>query len=134
MSRKTRYRELVKLLGENEIKLTTLLDPEESVKNEVINEMMCNSQLSYDELVVLRQYAEAIVNGSTKAAEFIRDTAGEKPATNVDITDERQSGIRQMSDDELKALIADLTKNNPTYPTPYDSQPQPQPIKTKLKK
>ena len=122
MSRKTRYRELVKLLGENEIKLTTLLDPEESVKNEVINEMMCNSQLSYDELVVLRQYAEAIVNGSTKAAEFIRDTAGEKPATNIDVTDERQSGIRQMSDDELKALIADLTKNNPTYPTPYDAQ------------
>ena len=121
MSRKTRYRELVKLLGENEIKLTTLLDPEESVKNEVINEMMCNSQLSYDELVVLRQYAEAIVNGSTKAAEFIRDTAGEKPATNIDVTDERQSGIRQMSDDELKALIADLTKNNPTYPTPYDA-------------
>ncbi len=121
MSRKTRYRELVKLLGENEIKLTTLLDPEESVKNEVINEMMCNSQLSYDELVVLRQYAEAIVNGSTKAAEFLRDTAGEKPATNIDVTDERQSGIRQMSDDELKALIADLTKNNPTYPTPYDS-------------
>lgn len=121
MSRKTRYRELVKLLGENEIKLTTLLDPEESVKNEVINEMMCNSQLSYDELVVLRQYAEAIVNGSTKAAEFIRDTAGEKPATNIDVTDERQSGIRQMSDDELKALIADLTKNNPTYPTPYDT-------------
>ena len=114
MSRKTRYRELVKLLGENEIKLTTLLDPEESVKNEVINEMMCNSQLSYDELVVLRQYAEAIVNGSTKAAEFLRDTAGEKPATNIDVTDERQSGIRQMSDDELKALIADLTKNNPT--------------------
>lgn len=121
MSRKTRYRELVKLLGENEIKLTTLLDPEESVKNEVINEMMCNSQLSYDELVVLRQYAEAIVNGSTKAAEFLRDTAGEKPATNIDVTDERQSGIRQMSDDELKALIADLTKNNPTYPTPYDA-------------
>ena len=121
MSRKTRYRELVKLLGENEIKLTTLLDPEESVKNEVINELMCNSQLSYDELVVLRQYAEAIVNGSTKAAEFLRDTAGEKPATNIDVTDERQSGIRQMSDDELKALIADLTKNNPTYPTPYDS-------------
>ena len=121
MSRKTRYRELVKLLGENEIKLTTLLDPEESVKNEVINEMMCNSRLSYDELVVLRQYAEAIVNGSTKAAEFIRDTAGEKPATNIDVTDERQSGIRQMSDDELKALIADLTKNNPTYPTPYDT-------------
>ena len=121
MSRKTRYRELVKLLGENEIKLTTLLDPEESVKNEVINEMMCNSQLSYDELVVLRQYAEAIVNGSTKAAEFLRDTAGEKPATNIDVTDERQSGIRQMSDDELKALIADLTKNNPTSPTPYDS-------------
>ena len=121
MSRKTRYRELVKLLGENEIKLTTLLDPEESVKNEVINEMMCNSQLSYDELVVLRQYAEAIVNGSTKAAEFLRDTAGEKPATNIDVTDERQSGIRQMSDDELKALIADLTKNNPTCPTPYDS-------------
>ena len=121
MSRKTRYRELVKLLGENEIKLTTLLDPEESVKNEVINEMICNSQLSYDELVVLRQYAEAIVNGSTKAAEFLRDTAGEKPATNIDVTDERQSGIRQMSDDELKALIADLTKNNPTYPTPYDS-------------
>ena len=121
MSRKTRYRELVKLLGENEIKLTTLLDPEESVKNEVINEMMCNSQLSYDELVVLRQYAEAIVNGSTKAAEFLRDTAGEKPATNIDVTDERQSGIRQMSDDELKALIADLTKNNPTYPTPYGS-------------
>ena len=121
MSRKTRYRELVKLLGENEIKLTTLLDPEESVKNEVINEMMCNSQLSYDELVVLRQYAEAIVNGSTKAAEFLRDTAGAKPATNIDVTDARQSGIRQMSDDELKALIADLTKNNPTYPTPYDS-------------
>lgn len=130
MSRKTRYRELVKLLGENEIKLTTLLDPEESVKNEVINEMMCNSQLSYDELVVLRQYAEAIVNGSTKAAEFLRDTAGEKPATNIDVTDERQSGIRQMSDDELKALIADLTKNNPTYPTPYDTRTPTNPNKT----
>ena len=130
MSRYTRYRELVRQLGKSKIELTTLLDPNESVKNQTINDMMCNSMLSYDELVILRQYAEAIVNGSTKAAEFVRDTLGEKPATNVDIKDERQTGIRNMSDEELKALIDDLTKNTTVYPTIADapaSAPSPAP-------
>lgn len=121
MSRYTRYRELVRQLGKSKIELTTLLDPNESVKNQTINDMMCNSMLSYDELVILRQYAEAIVNGSTKAAEFVRDTLGEKPATNVDIKDERQTGIKNMSDEELKALIDDLTKNTTVYPTIADA-------------
>ena len=63
--------------------------------------MMEETEMTLDDVVILQQYAKAIINQDTKAAEFIRDTKGEKPATTVDMSVDNKSQIEQMSDEEL---------------------------------
>lgn len=59
--------------------------------------------ISLVELVTLSQAAKAIEDGDTRAATFLRDTAGCKPVEKV----QRQSGnIAELSDAELDFLLA----------------------------
>lgn len=59
--------------------------------------------ISLVELVALSQAAKAIEDGDTRAATFLRDTAGCKPVEKV----QRQSGnIAELSDAELDFLLA----------------------------
>ena len=109
MSRYTRYQNLIRQLGKNEVKLSDILADPITLNNPLFP-IMANSELSYDELVVLRQYAEAIDNGSTKAAEFIRDGGGEKPTTGIDFND-TTAGIKDMSKDEIEEILANLNNN-----------------------
>ena len=109
MSRYTRYQNLIRQLGKNEVKLSDILADPVTINNPLFP-IMANSELSYDELVVLRQYAEAIYSGSTKAAEFIRDGGGEKPTTGIDFND-TTAGIKDMSKDEIEEILANLNNN-----------------------
>ena len=61
-----------------------------------------------DEAGILQQYAKAILGQDTKAMEFLRDTAGEKPSTQVDLSTD-ESGLSKMSLDDLMALKEALT-------------------------
>lgn len=75
-------------------------------KSAVFQELVGNVNLddiSLAELVTLSQAAKAIEDGDTRAATFLRDTAGCKPVEKV----QRQTGnIGELSDAELDFLIA----------------------------
>lgn len=59
--------------------------------------------ISLVELVTLSQAAKAIEDGDTKAAVFLRDSAGCKP---VDKVQRATGNIGELTDDELEFLIA----------------------------
>ena len=101
-----RWRDIVSELSEREITLENICDPE-SNKQLGLLEMARNKNMSLGELTILRQYSEAILNGSTKAAEYLRDTKGEKPSTQLDVTT-AESGLKNLSEDELRELLNHL--------------------------
>jgi len=102
-----KWKDIASELSEREITLAEICDPD-SPKQLGLLEMAKSQKMSLGDLTLLRQYSEAIVNGSTKAAEFIRDTMGEKPSTQLQI-EEKPSGLKEMSLDELIEL-RDLLK------------------------
>ena len=105
-----RYRRIVQELGARNISLKDLVSSEALTQKEPgILEMMRDTEMTFDELVVLQQYSQAIVNQSTKAAEFLRNTAGDAPSTQLEVNDNRDSGLSQMSLEELEEL-RDLLK------------------------
>ena len=64
--------------------------------------MIKKEKMTMDEVVVLQQYAKAIIQQDTKAAEFIRDSVGEKPSTVVDMNVEEKSALESMTLEELE--------------------------------
>lgn len=105
-ARRKKYKDIIKEMGECEI---TLKDISKGEKLDGLTYLLDKNGATLDEYVVLQQYANAIYDRSTKAAEFLRDTAGEKPSTQVDLNDSRTSGLSQMSLEELKEM-RDLLK------------------------
>lgn len=75
-------------------------------KSMVFQELVAQVNLddiSLVELVTLSQAAKAIEDGDTRAAAFLRDSAGCKPVEKV----QRQTGnISELSDEQLEFLIA----------------------------
>ena len=71
-------------------------------------EMVKKNDMTMDEVVVLQQYSKAIIDRDTRAAEFLRDTVGEKPSTQIDMSVE-DSGLSKMSLEDLLEL-RDLLK------------------------
>lgn len=63
-----------------------------------------------DDIPLLEAVSFAIFNramkGDIKAAEFIRDTIGEKPATNINLSlGEKETTLSALSEEDLKKLI-----------------------------
>lgn len=105
-NRKRKYADIFKDMGECQI---TLEDIASGKKTDGFLYLLDENGATFDEMVALQQYSKAIIDRDTKAAEFIRDSKGEKPSTHVDLTTKDESGISQMSLDELKEL-RDLLK------------------------
>lgn len=107
--RRRKYKQIISELGIRNITMediaTGLGDKEPGFIN-----MMHETDMTLDEAVVLQQYAKAIINQDTRAAEFLRDSVGEKPSQQLDINTTDESGISQMSYEELIEL-RDLLKN-----------------------
>ena len=106
--RRKKYRDIVKEMGQRNITLTDIASGLGD-KEKGFLDMMDKTGMTMDEATILQQYSKAIINQDTKAAEFLRDTAGEKPSTQVDLTTKDESGISKMSLEELIEL-RDLLK------------------------
>lgn len=100
-----KWKNVVKELSDREISLGDIAD-ENSPAQYTLRAIAQKNHLTLGELVVLRQYAEAI-HGSTKSAEFLRDTMGEKPTNDVNLTTS-QSPLASLSDDDLRLILENL--------------------------
>lgn len=98
-------------LGQRNITLKDIASTDFGGKSRGFIDMMDKTGMTMDDVVMLQAYSKAIIDRDIKAAEFIRDTKGEKPATTVDMSVNDKSPIEQMSDDELKAYKELLEAN-----------------------
>lgn len=99
------WRVITKVLGECGIPLDEV-DKLDAYGGDLVH-LVNADYITLSDLVVLGQYARAIRDGDTKAATFLRDTAGYKPATDVTI-EHRDSGIESLSDEQLESLLDKL--------------------------
>ena len=107
--RRKKYKDIVKELGARNITLKDIASDDLNGKYLGFLDMMDETGMTMDEAAVLQQYSKAIVDRDTKAVEFLRDTVGEKPSTQLDIKSEDESGLSKMSLEELIEL-RDLLK------------------------
>ncbi len=105
-ARRKKYKDIIKDLGECQISLDDIASGK---KTDGFLYLLDKNGATFDEMVVLQQYSKAIVDRDTKSAEFLRDSVGEKPSTQVDLNGTVESGISQMSKEELIEL-RDLLK------------------------
>ena len=76
--------------------------------------------MTFDDVVILQQYARAITDGDTKAATFLRDTAEGSPKQQIDINGDK-TGLSQLSYEELLSLrdtLASSTSSRAVKNTP----------------
>lgn len=108
---KKKMKQIAIELGQRNITLKDIASTDFGGKSRGFIDMMDNTGMTMDDVVMLQAYSKAIIDRDIKAAEFIRDTKGEKPSTTVDMTIGDKSPIEQMSDEELKAY-SELLKAN----------------------
>ena len=108
---KKKMKQIAIELGQRNITLKDIASTDFGGKSRGFIDMMDKTGMTMDDVVMLQAYSKAIIDRDIKAAEFIRDTKGEKPSTTVDMTIGDKSPIEQMSDEELKAY-SELLKAN----------------------
>lgn len=108
---KKKMKQIAIELGQRNITLKDIASTDFGGKSRGFIDMMDKTGMTMDDVVMLQAYSKAIIDRDIKAAEFIRDTKGEKPATTVDMSVSDKSPIEQMSDEELKAY-SELLKAN----------------------
>ena len=97
-ARRRKYRDIIKELGECQISLGDIASGK---KTDGFLYLLDKNGATFDEMVVLQQYSKAIIDRDTKSAEFLRDSVGEKPSTQVDVSGVNDTGLSKMSYDEL---------------------------------
>ena len=108
---KKKMKQIALEMGQRGITLKDVASTDFGGKSRGFIDMMDKTGMTMDEVVILQAYSKAIIDRDIKAAEFLRDTKGEKPATTVDMSVSDKSPIEQMSDEELKAY-KELLKAN----------------------
>ena len=108
---KKKMKQIALEMGQRNITLKDIASTDFGGKSRGFIDMMDKTGMTMDDVVMLQAYSKAIIDRDIKAAEFIRDTKGEKPATTVDMSVSDKSPIEQMSDEELKAYKALLEAN-----------------------
>lgn len=108
---KKKMKQIAIELGQRNITLKDIASTDFGGKSRGFIDMMDKTGMTMDDVVMLQAYSKAIIDRDIKAAEFIRDTKGEKPATTVDMSVKDKSPIEQMSDKELKAYKELLEAN-----------------------
>ena len=98
------HRTIVRELSDRQIPLNLLSDES---KAKGLAQMLEEDVLSLSELVILGQFAKAIDDSDTRAAEFLRDTAGYKPQTDVTVEHKTQ-GLASLTDTQLLTLLQAL--------------------------
>lgn len=118
--KRKKYREIVKEMGARNITLQDIASDDLNGKYLGFLDMMDETGMTMDEAAVLQQYSKAIIDRDTKAVEFLRDTVGEKPSTQLDIKSDDESGLSKMSLEELIEL-RDLLKTTSNLNEKRDS-------------
>lgn len=108
---KKKMKQIAIELGARHITLHDIATQDFNGKSRGFIDMMDKTGMTMDDVVMLQAYSKAIIDRDIKAAEFIRDTKGEKPSTTVDMTVGDKSPIEQMSDKELAAYKELLIAN-----------------------
>ena len=98
--RKKTFKELINTIGEMVVN-----DPNLLKKTKVNSLDVKQKDITYAFLVAFRQYQKAITKGDTRAAEFLRDTAGEKPLNQVEVNQDYEdltplADLLKMDEDE----------------------------------
>lgn len=106
------YRTIVRELSDRQIPLNLLSDES---KAKGLAQMLEEDVLSLSELVILGQFAKAIDDSDTRAAEFLRDTAGYKPQTDVTVEHKTQ-GLASLTDTQLLTLLQALNSEQGALP------------------
>jgi hypothetical protein len=106
-TRKKKYKDIIRELGECQISLKDIANGK---KLDGFMYLLDKNGATLDEYVILQQYSKAIVDRDTKSAEFLRDSSGQKPSTQVDLNDNRNSGLSEMSTEELREMVTLLKK------------------------
>lgn len=96
------WRSLITAMGEQKIPAAALTEIKQYAPE--FMQLLENDDVTLAELVLLQQYAKAIKEGDTKAATFLRDTAGMAPIKEVSMSVE-QKGLQSLSDEELRTLL-----------------------------
>ena len=108
---KKKMKQIAIELGARQITLQDIATKDFNGKSRGFIDMMDKTGMTMDDVVMLQAYSKAIIDRDIKAAEFIRDTKGEKPSTTVDMSVHDKSPIEQMSDEELAAYKELLIAN-----------------------
>ena len=98
------YRTIVRELSDRQIPLNLLSD---ASRAKGLAQMSEEDVCTLSELVILGQFAKAIDDSDTRAAEFLRDTAGYKPQTDVTVEHKTQ-GLASLTDTQLLTLLQAL--------------------------
>nr|DAR26291.1 MAG TPA: hypothetical protein [Caudoviricetes sp.] len=106
------YRTIVRELSDRQIPLNLLSDES---KAKGLAQMLEEDVCSLSELVILGQFAKAIDDSDTRAAEFLRDTAGYKPQTDVTVEHKTQ-GLASLTDTQLLTLLQALNPEQGALP------------------
>lgn len=116
--RRKKYKDIIKELGQRNITFSDISqeDFSESSKYKGFLDMLKTTDMTFDDAVILQQYARAITNGDTKAATFLRDTAEGSPKQQIDLTTD-DNGLAKMSYEELISLRDALTAHSSTTST-----------------
>ena len=96
------WRTLITAMGEQKIPPSALTEIKQYAPE--FAALIANDDVTLADLVLLQQYAKAIKEGDTKAATFLRDTAGMAPIKEVSMSVE-QKGLQSLSDEELRTLL-----------------------------
>lgn len=100
--RKRKFKAIIKDLGSREITLENIANDEKQIG---IMQVMKDQHASLDEWMMLKSYAEAITNGDVRHMTFLRDTAGQKPSTEIITT---ESPLSNLTTEDLLEAIEEL--------------------------
>ena len=106
------YRTIVRELSDRQIPLNLLSD---ASRAKGLAQMLEEDVCTLSELVILGQFAKAIDDSDTRAAEFLRDTAGYKPQTDVTVEHKTQ-GLASLTDTQLLTLLQALNPEQGALP------------------
>lgn len=62
--------------------------------------------ISVQEAILIAQVQKAM-NGDTRAAEYLRDTAGQKPSDKVEVSGQVDNPLSDLTTEELKKMVED---------------------------
>lgn len=111
------YRTIVRELSDRQIPLNLLSD---ASRAKGLAQMLEEDICTLSELVILGQFAKAIDDSDTRAAEFLRDTAGYKPQTDVTV-EHKTHGLASLTDTQLLTLLQALNPEQGASPEEVSS-------------